>query len=51
MRRAVEADISERHVTVNACSPNTENYLSLVEMMRTLGYRPRDGSSEALDID
>lgn len=49
MSRAVEADLSERHVTVNACSRNTENYLSLVEAMRILGYRPRDDSSEALD--
>ena len=49
MRRAVEADLTDTHVTVNVCSRNAEGYLSLVETMRSLDYRPRDDSSEVLE--
>jgi L-arabinose 1-dehydrogenase [NAD(P)+] len=48
MQRAVEADLPDPHVTVNLTSRNAENYLSLVEAMRALDYRPRDDSSDAL---
>jgi L-arabinose 1-dehydrogenase [NAD(P)+] len=48
MRCAVEADIPEKHITVNVCSRNTESYLSLVETRRLLNYTPKDDSIETL---
>jgi L-arabinose 1-dehydrogenase [NAD(P)+] len=48
VRRAVEADLPEDHVTVNAVSRNGERYLSLVETNCTLGYRPEDDSDAVI---
>ena len=48
IRAAVEAEVKESPVTVNAVSRNQDRYLSLIEAIRTLGYEPRDDSSEAL---
>ncbi|MFB6137053.1 MAG: NAD-dependent epimerase/dehydratase family protein [Halobacteriaceae archaeon] len=51
VRRAVESDLPESPLTVNAVSRNTERYLSLTETMRSIGYEPRDDSAEALAGD
>jgi len=48
-RRVVEADLPDRHITVNCLSQNTHAYLSVVEARRTLDYRPQDNSHELLD--
>jgi len=45
---AVETDLTESPVTVNAVSRNQDRYLSLIEAIRTLGYEPQDDSSEVL---
>lgn len=47
-RRAIEADLPENPITVNVTSRNTERYLSITHTMRSLGYRPRDDSTEVL---
>ncbi|HET7323782.1 MAG TPA: NAD(P)-dependent oxidoreductase [Halococcus sp.] len=49
MQRAATAEISENPLTVHAVSRNDERYLSLTHTQRTLGYRPRDNSTEALE--
>lgn len=49
MRRAITAELPERHVTLNLCSRNTERFYSLVDTMRLIGYEPRDDSAEAVD--
>lgn len=50
-RKAVTADIPRNPLTVHLLSRNQERYLSIGEAMRGLGYRPKDDSSEALDIE
>lgn len=48
---AVEADLPENPLTVNAVSANDERYLSLTRTLTTIGYAPRDNSAEVLDED
>lgn len=45
---AVESSLPENPLTVNVVSDNRDRYLSITKTMRTLGYRPRDDSAEAL---
>jgi len=49
-RKAATVDIPRNPLTVHLVSRNQERYLSIGEAMRGLGYRPKDDSSEALDI-
>lgn len=45
---AVNADLPENPLTVNAVSRNSERHLSITDTMRSLGYQPRDDSREVL---
>jgi L-arabinose 1-dehydrogenase [NAD(P)+] len=47
-RCAVETDLNTSPVTVNIVSRNDDRYLSLVEAMQHLDYRPQDNASEIL---
>lgn len=48
MGQAVTTDLPETPLTVNLVSRNQERYLTLTKTMRSLGYEPRDDSSEVL---
>lgn len=48
VRRSVDADLPSSPVTANVVSRNGERYLSLLEGMRALGYRPADDSADLL---
>ncbi len=48
---AVESEIPENPLTVNAVSANDDRYLSLTHTLTTIGYAPRDNSAEALTAD
>ena len=48
---AVESDVPESPLTVNAVSANDDRYLSLTPTMTSIGYAPRDNSAEALAED
>lgn len=48
MCKAIDATLPENPLTVNLLSANSERYLSLTETMRSLGYEPRDDSSDVL---
>jgi L-arabinose 1-dehydrogenase [NAD(P)+] len=49
--RSVAADLPENPLTVYGISENAERYFPLTPATCGLGYRPRDDSSEALDVD
>jgi L-arabinose 1-dehydrogenase [NAD(P)+] len=48
LSKAISASLPENPLTVNLLSANAERYLSLVEAMRALDYRPRDDSAEVV---
>lgn len=49
IRKSVEADLPENPLTANVVSRNAERTLSITHAMRSLGYRPRDDATEALE--
>lgn len=49
IRRSVEADLPENPLTANVVSQNAERTLSITHAMRSLGYRPRDDATEAIE--
>ena len=48
---AVESEIPENPLTVNAVSANDARYLSLTRTLTTIGYTPRDNSGVVLEED